>query len=154
MKAVEAVKEIFYCFLGIVYPTVYNTVGEPDYKDKDKHFWGWLFFGCYNSLVIVFRVFENFSGVNFVLGVYIFQGWIYFIGDYFPGVRQFFRGEYFSGVNIFQEWIFFRSAYFSGEIFFERWIFLRGHRSRHSLNIWLSPNIFGLVSIVVMSEHT
>ena len=32
MKAVEAVKEKFYCFLGIVHPTVYNTVGEPDYK--------------------------------------------------------------------------------------------------------------------------
>ena len=31
MKAVEAVKEKFYCFLGIVHPTVYNTVGEPDY---------------------------------------------------------------------------------------------------------------------------
>ena len=31
MKAVEAVKENFYCFLGIVHPTVYNTVGEPDY---------------------------------------------------------------------------------------------------------------------------
>ena len=30
MIAVEAVKEIFYCFLGIVHPTVYNTVGEPD----------------------------------------------------------------------------------------------------------------------------
>ena len=30
MKAVEAVKENFYCFLGIVHPTVYNTVGEPD----------------------------------------------------------------------------------------------------------------------------
>ena len=30
MKAVEAVKEKFYCFLGIVHPTVYNTVGEPD----------------------------------------------------------------------------------------------------------------------------
>ena len=32
MKAVEAVKEKFYCFLGIVHPTVYNTVGEPDYS--------------------------------------------------------------------------------------------------------------------------
>ena len=32
MKAVEAVKEKFYCFLGIVHPTVYNTVGEPDYR--------------------------------------------------------------------------------------------------------------------------
>ena len=31
MKAVEAVKEKFYCFLGIVHPTVYNTDGEPDY---------------------------------------------------------------------------------------------------------------------------
>ena len=31
MKAVEAVKVKFYCFLGIVHPTVYNTVGEPDY---------------------------------------------------------------------------------------------------------------------------
>ena len=30
MKAVEAVKVKFYCFLGIVHPTVYNTVGEPD----------------------------------------------------------------------------------------------------------------------------
>ena len=27
----EAVKVKFYCFLGIVHPTVYNTVGEPDY---------------------------------------------------------------------------------------------------------------------------
>ena len=32
MKAVEAVKVKFYCFLGIVNPTVYNTVGEPDYN--------------------------------------------------------------------------------------------------------------------------
>ena len=31
MKAVEAVNENFYCFSGIVHPTVYNTVGEPDY---------------------------------------------------------------------------------------------------------------------------
>ena len=31
MKAVEAVKVKFYCFLGIVHTTVYNTVGEPDY---------------------------------------------------------------------------------------------------------------------------
>ena len=30
MKAVEAVKENFYCFLGIVHTTVYNTVREPD----------------------------------------------------------------------------------------------------------------------------
>ena len=35
MKAVEAVKENFYCFLGIVHPTVYNTVGEPDYMGWD-----------------------------------------------------------------------------------------------------------------------
>ena len=28
----EAVKVKFYCFLGIVNPTVYNTVGEPDYN--------------------------------------------------------------------------------------------------------------------------
>ena len=34
MKAVEAVKENFYCFLGIVHPTVYNTVGEPDYEES------------------------------------------------------------------------------------------------------------------------
>ena len=36
MKAVEAVKENFYCFLGIVHPTVYNTVGEPDYQKCHK----------------------------------------------------------------------------------------------------------------------
>ena len=44
----------------------------------------------------------------------IFQGWI------------FFRGEYFSGVNIFQWWIFFRDEYFPGENIFQRWIFIRG----------------------------
>ena len=31
MKAVEAVKDKFTCFLGIVNPTVCNSVGEPDY---------------------------------------------------------------------------------------------------------------------------
>ena len=30
----EAVKVKFYCFLGIVHPTVYNTVGEPDYQSR------------------------------------------------------------------------------------------------------------------------
>ena len=32
----EAVKVKFYCFLGIVNPTVYNTVGEPDYILPEK----------------------------------------------------------------------------------------------------------------------
>ena len=36
MMAVEAVKEKFYCFLGIVHPTVYNTVGEPDYQTPNQ----------------------------------------------------------------------------------------------------------------------
>ena len=30
----EAVKVKFYCFWGIVNPTVYNTVGEPDYESR------------------------------------------------------------------------------------------------------------------------
>ena len=49
----------------------------------------------------------------------IFLGWILF------------WGEYFSGVNIFQV-----------KIFFEGWIFFS---HSHSLNIWLSLNILGLV---------
>ena len=45
-------------------------------------------------------------------------------------------------MNIFLGGIFFRVNKFQG------WICLSGHRSSHSLNIWLSPNILGLVFFV------
>ena len=55
-----------------------------------------------------------------------YWGWIFFRGQYFPGVNIFqewifFRSEYFS---VFQEWIFFRGDYFSGVTIFLGWIFL------------------------------
>ena len=61
---------------------------------------------------------EYFSGVN------IFQEWIFFRGDYFSGLNIF-QGWIFSGVDIFQGWIFFRGDYFSGVNIFQGWIFFR-----------------------------
>ena len=46
----------------------------------------------------------------------------------------------------FEGWIFFRMNKF------QEWIFLSGHRSSHSLNIWLLPNILGLV-VSLFTEH-
>ena len=77
----------------------------------------------------------------------IFQGWIFFRGEYFSGVNifqgwLFFRGEYFSGVNIFQVRLVFKEEYFSRVIFVKGWTFFR---YTHSMNIWLSHNLLGLV---------
>ena len=82
-----------------------------------------------------------------LLGLNIFQGWIFSRSEYFSGVTIFqewifFRGEYF------QEWIFFRGEYFSGATSFQGGIFFKGwtfFRYTHSLNIWLSHNLLGLV---------
>ena len=79
----------------------------------------------------------------------IFHGWIFFKATSFQG-WIFFWGEYFSWVNIFQVEIFFEGWTFFRVNKFQGLIFLRGHRSSHSLNIWLSPNILGLVGY---SDH-
>ena len=74
-----------------------------------------IFHGCICSMS------EYFSWVN-ISQVNIFQGWIFFRGEYFSGMNIFqgcifSRGEYFSEVNIFKGiifFIFFRGEYFSG----------------------------------------
>ena len=53
----------------------------------------------------------------------IFQGWIFFRGEYFSGVNLskgwiFFMCEYFSCVNILHVWIFFTVEYFLGGEYF------------------------------------
>ena len=63
-----------------------------------------------------------------LLGMNIFQGWIFSRSEYFSGVIifqgwLFFRIDYFLGVIIFQGWIFFRGDYFSGVNIFLGWIF-------------------------------
>ena len=72
-----------------------------------------------------------------LLGLNVFQEWIYSGGGYFRGL-MFFRGEYFSGLNVFQMWIFLgvnsffrgwifvRGEYFSGVKIFHGWIFFGG----------------------------
>ena len=53
-----------------------------------------------------------------------YWGWIFFRGQYFPGVNIFQEWIFFSfpGVNIFQGWLFFRSEYFSGVNIFRSWL--------------------------------
>ena len=73
-----------------------------------------------------------------------YWGWIFFRGQYFPGVNIFqewiffsfpgvniFQGDYFSGVNIYPGWIFsgvdiFQGWIFSGVNIFQGWLFFRG----------------------------
>ena len=57
--------------------------------------------------------------------------------------------EYFLGVNIFPGWIFFRVTIFRSEYFSDVNIF---HLSTHSLNIWVSHYLLGLVCILYFNS--
>ena len=93
------------------------------------HYEGWIFLRT-----------QYFSGVTIFRSEY-FLGWIFFRVNIFQ-VWIFFTGEYFSRVNIFQRQLVFKEEYFSRVIFVKGWTFFR---YTHSMNIWLSHNLLGLV---------
>ena len=117
------------CFQDPIYAIFFISRGFKDLK---------YYIGCFLVMTQTKTKtqFYAFSGVN------IFQGWIFFKCEYFPGVTIFFRVEYFLELNIFQEWmfseaniflgesfrgwIFFRITIFQGWTFFQGWMFFRG----------------------------